>query len=133
MAPETGSEQRCGIGARLRAGRERAGMSALQAAERLHLDPWMIEALEDEQFNSFGAPVYVRGYLRNYASLIGEPAAELQTMFEASRHTTLPDLSRAPRVPEQINSGRARKIGVFAAVTAALACAVWWVLTRGPR
>ena len=55
------------IGERLRAGRERAGLSVAAAAEKLHLDPKVIEALEADRFAELGASVYVRGHLRRYA------------------------------------------------------------------
>ena len=37
------------IGARLRAGRERSGLSVAAAAEKLHLDPKVIESLESDR------------------------------------------------------------------------------------
>lgn len=133
MADESGSDQRCGIGARLRAGREKIGMSVLQAAERMRIDPRMLEALEAERFDVFGAPVYVRGYLRNYAALIGERADELQDLFDEGRRTVLPDLTRAPRAAPVSDVNRPLRLGVFGAATAALVVAVWWVLTRGAQ
>ena len=55
------------IGERLRAGRERSGLSIAAAAEKLHLDTKVIEALEADRFAELGASVYVRGHLRRYA------------------------------------------------------------------
>src|SRR5256886_4663050 len=80
MASEVGGEQRCGTGARLRAAREKAGLSLAQAAESLALDPPTLEALEAEDFAALGADVYVRGHLRRYAELIGESPAQLQEL-----------------------------------------------------
>ena len=57
MASEVGGEQRCGTGARLRGGRENQGLSLAQAAERLHLDPGTLEAMEAEDFAALGAEV----------------------------------------------------------------------------
>ena len=133
MADDTGSERRCGIGARLRAGRERAGMSVLQAAERLHIDPRMLEALEAEQFEVFGAPVYVRGYVRNYAELVGERSTELLELLGGSHQNVRPDLTRAPRVPKSFDNRRKSRLGVIVAVTVVLVVAVLWVLTKGSR
>jgi cytoskeleton protein RodZ len=130
MGDAQGSETRCGIGARLRAGRERAGMTVLQAAEKLHLDSRMLEALEAERFESFGAPVFVRGHLRNYADLIGEPYAELQGLFDAGIRGATPDLTRAPRAPRVFNRKRLIKPALFIVVAVVLACALWLVLTR---
>ena len=63
------------IGERLRAGRERAGLSVAAAAEKLHLDNKVIEALEADRFAELGASVYVRGHLRRYADFVGEAGA----------------------------------------------------------
>ncbi len=71
---ETGSDTRSGIGARLRAGRERMGLTQLQMAEKLHVDPKVVESLEAERFDALGAPVFVRGHLKRYADFIGENA-----------------------------------------------------------
>src|SRR5690349_12230268 len=69
------------IGERLRAGRERSGLSIAAAAEKLHLDPKVIEALEADRFAEIGASVYVRGHLKRYADFVGEPGAELVSMY----------------------------------------------------
>src|SRR5688572_19609309 len=101
MQTQASGDARCGIGARLRTARERTGLTPLQAAERLHLDPDVIAALETETFESLGAPVYVRGHLKRYAELVGERAGELQESYAASAQSTeLPDLTRiAKRAP----------------------------------
>jgi cytoskeleton protein RodZ len=134
MAGESGSDQRCGIGARLRAGREKAGLTLLQAAEKLHIDPRMLEALESERFDLFGAKVYVRGYLRNYAALVGERFGELLELLDASHNRTpTPDLSRAPGggAARQMERGRRGRSGVVLGVVAVVLGAVWWALSRG--
>ena len=69
---ESGSETRSGIGVRLRAGREKMGLTLLQVAEKLHVDAKVVESLESERFDALGAPVFVRGHLRHYAELIGD-------------------------------------------------------------
>jgi cytoskeleton protein RodZ len=129
MVGQPGSEARCGIGARLRAGRERLGMTVLQAAEKLHLDPKMLEALEAERFDGFGAPVFVRGHLRNYADLVGERFVELQQLFDAGgERAPAPDLTRAPRAPRP-SDRRKLLMPALVVVGILVACAIW-VLTR---
>jgi cytoskeleton protein RodZ len=93
---ETGGEG-LGIGSRLRAARERAGLTVIEAAERLHMEPRMVEALDAERFEVLGAPVYARGHLRRYAELVGETPSELQQLFMASGVSGgLPDLRQVP-------------------------------------
>ena len=80
------------IGGVLQSARERRGVTLVQAAERLRLDVSVLTALEQERFESLGAPVYVRGHLRRYAEFLGEPDGSLQ---ESSIE---PDLTQAPRI-----------------------------------
>lgn len=90
-----------GIGARLRAAREQANLSLMQAAEKLHVDPNVIHALETEQFGELGAAVYVRGHLRHYAELVRESAPELLALYAASVATgPPPDLTLMPHAPQ---------------------------------
>jgi cytoskeleton protein RodZ len=90
-----------GIGARLRAAREQANLSLMQAAEKLHVDPDVIHALETEQFGELGAAVYVRGHLRHYAELVRESAPELLALYAASVATgPPPDLTLMPHATQ---------------------------------
>jgi cytoskeleton protein RodZ len=70
-------------GGMLRAERERRGYSVQHAAEELHLDVWVIEAIEANRFDALGAPVYARGHLRKYATLLGLSAATVMERYEA--------------------------------------------------
>ena len=117
------------IGQRLRAGRERAGLSVAASAEKLHLDPKVIEALEVDRFAELGASVYVRGHLRRYGDFVGEPGAELVSAYAAREaRPPPPDLTQVPH-PERRSDPRRLKTPLLgAAAAAALALAIWWVL-----
>jgi cytoskeleton protein RodZ len=129
MSAPAGDESRVGIGARLRAGRERSGLTLLQAAEKLHVDSKVLEALEAERFDSLGAPVFARGHLRRYAELIGEQAAQLQGLYnESTRPPPLPDLTRAPKMRRRPDSRRLVAPGVAGLIAIAIAGGVWVVL-----
>lgn len=70
-------------GALLKRERERAALTVQQAAEDLHLDPWIIEAIEENRFLALGAPVYARGHLRKYATRLGLPVDDIVMRYEA--------------------------------------------------
>ena len=124
MASEAGGDAR-GIGARLRGAREKRGLTILQAAEKLHVDARMLEALEAGNFAALGALVYVRGHLRRYAELLGEPPPEPAEQYAAAPS---PDLTRIPhREPGRDSSlvlPAVIVLGVFAAVGL-----LWWLVT----
>jgi cytoskeleton protein RodZ len=121
-----------GIGARLRGARERSRLTILQAAERLHLDPDILEALEAEKFAALGAPVYVKGHLRHYAELVGEPVEPLLELYSQGERVAPPDLTRIPKgTPD--DSGRLVAPAVVVVVMFAVAGSAWWVLSLSHR
>jgi cytoskeleton protein RodZ len=71
-------------GTRLKAERERRGLSAQKAADELHLDRWVIDALEADDYQRIGAAVYAKGHLKKYAALLGLPASEIMASYESS-------------------------------------------------
>ncbi len=118
-----------GVGARLRSARERRRMTILQAAERLHVDPDILEALEADNFAALGAPVYLKGHLRHYAELVGESPEALQSLI-ASGPAPLPppDLTRAPRPAQEDSRGLAGS-ALLVVLVFAVAGTAWWVMS----
>jgi cytoskeleton protein RodZ len=118
-----------GIGARLRDARERAGLSLIEAAEKLHVEPHAIEALEAEDFEKFGASVYVRGHIRHYAELVGESPDELQQLYAGSAHAVRPpDLTRVPHLRGAEPSPAPLAPGVAIVLSVALVGLGWWIV-----
>ena len=78
-------------GARLKAERERRGLSSQKAADELHLDGWVVAALEAEEYERIGPSVYVKGHLKRYAALLGLPSTEVMASYESR--------ARAPNMP----------------------------------
>ena len=120
---------RGGVGARLRGAREARGLTTLQAAEKLHVDARVLEALEADDFGALGAAVYVRGHLRRYAELIGEQYAELQSLYSGATPATGPDLTRIPRHVPPGPSSRLVALALVVLIGIAVAGLVWWLLT----
>lgn len=73
-APEENTQSRStvdGPGSQLRKARERKGLEQAKIAAQLHLSQSMIQALESDDYEKLPAAVFVQGYLRNYARLLG--------------------------------------------------------------
>jgi len=117
-------------GERLRAGRERAGLSVAAAAEKLHLDPKVIESLEADRFAELGASVYVRGHLKRYADFVGEPGAQMVESYLASRQAQPPppDLTQIPHAEHRSDPRRLVTPLVGLSCAAVLLLAIWWIL-----
>ena len=117
------------IGERLRAGRERSGLSVAAAAEKLHLDPKVIEALESDRFAELGASVYVRGHLRRYADFVGEAGLEMVNAYSAREASPPPpDLTQIPHAEHRSDPRRLISPLVGLGCALVLALAIWWVL-----
>jgi cytoskeleton protein RodZ len=84
--PEAGiTELPSSPGARLRREREAQGIGHQQAAESLNLDPAVLTHLEANEFAALGAPVFVKGHLRRYASMLGLAEDEIVSMYDRSK------------------------------------------------
>jgi cytoskeleton protein RodZ len=129
MSSEAGGDPVRGIGARLRAAREKKGLALLQVAEKLHVDARVLQALEAEDFAALGADVYVRGHLRRYAEAVGESATELPQLYASSSRTVRPDLTRIPRGQSAQPPSRVMLPALLLVVGCALAGLLWWLFT----
>lgn len=109
-------------------GRERKGLSVSQVAERLHVDPHVVEHLESENFGPLGASVYVRGHIRRFAELIGEHPTELQNLYRALTPPSEPDLRRGFSRPGQHDEASKFLVPALYGVVAFLVIgAFWWL------
>ncbi|MGI8925585.1 MAG: helix-turn-helix domain-containing protein [Tepidiformaceae bacterium] len=73
------------IGNTLRAARTRLGLTIDEVAQETRIPARFVEALEDDAFHELPAPVYVRGFLRSYASFLRVDSAPLlAALAEAS-------------------------------------------------
>lgn len=121
----------------LRRERERRSLSQLQAAEDLHLDTRVVEAIEANRFDQLGAPVYARGHLKKYAALLG-----LSPEFVIERYEALTDLPPVPTpVPASATTGvavsferrRGFKGPLLVSVTLIVLALGWWVVDEVTR
>ena len=60
-----------GVGTMLKAERERLGLSREQITEKTRMRIQVVEAIENEAWEALPPPVYVRGFLRSYAKILG--------------------------------------------------------------
>ena len=89
VEPEGQAQSPDGQGARLRAAREAAGLSVEAVGARLRLSERQVAALEADDHAALPPGPFVRGFVRNYARLLGlDPQA-----FEA------PEVGADPAIP----------------------------------
>ena len=86
ITPPAGEEEEVraeGPGTRLRRCREAKQLDLATVATMLHLSEPKLSALENERFDQLPGPVYIQGYLRNYARLLGESVEEILEAYHA--------------------------------------------------
>ncbi len=117
------------LGGTLRAARERGDLSVHKAAQDLHVGDDIIEALERDDYTALGAPIFVRGHLRNYCRLLGLPEVEVLSVYEHTANKLVPP----PLITQRPDASGAfaRRFGlpVFSAVMALvllLLAVSWW-------
>ena len=126
-------------GSRLRRQREQAGLTEQQVADQLNLDSGIVGALERNDYAMLGAPVFVRGHIRRYATLVGADPAEILAAYDRSRSG--PDQpSLVPRSREEMRPMRTRerarvvpRLAAGAAVLLLAGGVAAWLATQGLR
>lgn len=126
-------ETRTGPGQQLREAREQQGLAIAQVAAELHLGEYQIDALESERFEVIGAPVFVRGHLRNYASLLKLDSEQLFGQMDPLGTDPSPAVVSTEVEIVMRRDRRVRRIALavaFAISMVALSYAVLWVVER---
>lgn len=91
-----GTEAKSSVGALFRAARESQHMSVADVAHHLKLSPSQVEALEADQHDKLPGAVFVRGFIRNYARLLGIDAAPLLAPVETRKVAVPPPTDTVP-------------------------------------
>ncbi len=71
-----------GPGERLKAARVSLGLEPAKVAAQLHLSSDMVHAIERDDYSAMPARVFVRGYIKNYARVVGLPTEGLLKQLE---------------------------------------------------
>ncbi|MTW20620.1 RodZ domain-containing protein [Allochromatium palmeri] len=71
-------------GRRLRALRESRKLDIDRVAAQLHLQRHVVEAIEGDQYERLPAPVFVVGYIKNYARLLGADPTPIVAAYRAA-------------------------------------------------
>ncbi len=108
------TQQFGGCGEFLRAAREEAGLSLSEVGSRLKMPMKVLHALEGEQWQQIGAPVFVRGQLRSYARLLKvdiEPYIQ-RAQLDTVQPVELISRSYTPKFQRVMESAQRRAIYV---------------------
>ncbi len=105
------------LGNTLSRARRARGISIEDAERDTHVSRRYLQALETEDFSTFPAPVYARGFLRTYARYLGLNPDELLHIFPNGaldvEIAPLPTVSRAPAQMISVNWIVAGLVAIF--------------------
>jgi cytoskeleton protein RodZ len=112
-------------GERLAAARRELQIPLTDIAKELHLDEYKVRALESNDFDIIGAPVFAKGHLRKYAQLVKVDEADVMAdYYRLTRSSAAqPVLMARPR-PRQVMA-----LGPWIAVIVVIliaAVSYWW-------
>ena len=118
-----------GPGAMLREAREAIGLEREALAQRLRLEPKIIEAVEAEAYERLPGPAFTKGYIRSMAKELGLDPAPVLAQYLALANVAEPVLADfESRAPAQITSSskRIQFVSFVIAVVVLILVAIWW-------
>ena len=68
-------------GAMLRQARQDKKLDTKEIAATMNVDPWMLDALEHDEYGALGAPVFAKGHLRKYAKALGLDEGDVMVAY----------------------------------------------------
>ena len=112
-------------GTLLKSARTARGMSAREAADRLHLMPDYVAIIERDEYDALRSPAFARGYLKAYCRLLDMDDAEVLALFDDMLGEGARQQRRIVTRPLQLQrTGLGVVIGL--GVLFVLVVALWW-------
>lgn len=125
-APEQ-AEADQNLGLMLQAARDALGVTIEDIAAELRIEPRHLRALEETRFEELGAPVFAKGYLKQYGQKLGLDYKELLSEYYRIVDPRDVEISVAPGI--KLHDERQITIWIIAALALALLAVflfVWW-------
>lgn len=116
------------LGVRLRLARERNGLTAEAAARALRLPVAIINAMEQEDWQRLGAPIYVRAHLSAYLELVGLPITLAEVAAASKPAPKLAAMDSRSRFQGSLERGL--RNAVYLTMTAVIVVPVVWLATH---
>jgi cytoskeleton protein RodZ len=117
------------VGSKLRQAREAQDLSLDAVSAELRIEAPMLQALEEERFDALGAPVFAKGFLKQYGARLGLDTAELVALYESAsggaRVEVAPSKTIKLRDERQVTFWVIAGLGL---VIVTVTLAAWWWL-----
>lgn len=117
------------LGELLKQAREKQGLSVAQVADLLHLRPTIVSDIEADNFDNIASVTYAKGYIKNYARIVGLNKQELDEAlahhFPVINAPTMQSFSR--KTTRQARDGRLMMVTYFIIFALLALLVLWWV------
>ncbi|MGI2259443.1 RodZ domain-containing protein [Shewanella sp. GXUN23E] len=117
------------VGGILQAAREAKGLTIDDIAGRLHLRPSLVRDIEADKFDGISSATYARGYVRNYARIVGADVSEvmacLAQQVPSEAEPAMQSFSR--KTTHQARDSRLMMVTWLIAIVLAALLVLWWV------
>lgn len=119
-------------GERLAEARRERQIAVIEIAKELHLDEHKVRALERNEFDALGAPVFAKGYLRKYAQLVNVNGDDvLADYYHMTRSAEAPPvISVRPRPRQELSPGP--WITIIVVIILAVTAYLWFTRPDAP-
>lgn len=118
------------LGEILRERRQEKRWTLEEVSQRTRIRREFLEALEEGKYDVLPADVHVRGFLRNYAQVLGLPQDEIFSLYQQERGrpelVSIAPVSRPPRTRSFVLPS----LGFALFATLAMLVCAWWVFSN---
>ncbi len=97
------------IGNILRTERETQGRTLTEVSKAVYIKTKYLSALEEENFAAIPGEVYVKGFIRSYASYLGMDGEELVAQYDGPSESVLLQKEAPAAVTESVKGQRRRR------------------------
>ena len=117
------------LGSLLKTAREQMGLSIADTAVKLHLRPRIVEDLEADDFSNISSSTYVRGYVKNYARMLGINNAQIEAcLAKQVPLVTEPAMqSFSRKTTHQARDTKLKWLSFFIVIVLLGLFVVWWM------
>ncbi len=114
------------LGVKLKSARESKELSIEAVEAELRISAEFLAALEDDRFDLLGAPVFARGYIKQYGARLGLDVDELLAEYDNSAGDASVDIR--PTTEFRLRDQRSNAPWIVAGVLLLVAAAtiLWW-------
>ena len=117
------------LGSLLKSAREQKGITIEDAATRLHLRPCIVADIEADCFSNIDSSTYVRGYVKNYARILGVDKEAINTCLARQvpkvTEPTMQSFSR--KTSRQATDSRLMLVTYLIGFLLLALLVVWWL------